>query len=263
MRTRLLPLIVVISVLAASSDASAFILDRFTDALPANPCLPQSGQPVVFDGPFCDGTSCPPDPLAPCAENDAVQTGLSGVFAGTRRTAETLAFGGTVTGRIDPVAARFHGSLDVFSDGWITLSYGTPYQFTHDADALNLNLPALGVSGVEFVIEGGPSPATPLYLWIFFLADAASSPRPWAPAQRAITAPGTVFVPLTDFTPSPGFTMSDVDDIQFIFSNCESIDLKCSEFLPAVDFALGPIEFVAAPTPASPVSWGRVKAAYR
>jgi hypothetical protein len=256
-----------LAALLVPSAAPALTLDAFTDALPPNPCLPVTGQGVVFAGSYCDGASCPPGLWVTCASSDVVQVGLPGVHAGTQRLVEAIQWheDGSVNVRIDPSTQRLHGVLDLATEAGIQLGYGTPYAFTQDPDALNLDLVALGAVGIRFAVDGTMSAQQPLLVAINLLADGPNSPRPSAWAVRLLEEPGTVLVPLTDFTPGmPSFTMADVDDIQIWISNCPEYIEGCSgsTYTPMA-FTLGPVEIVSGPTPVVPRTWGSVKAGYR
>lgn len=246
--------------------ASALTLDAFTDAFPPNPCLPLSNQPVVFAGPYCDGTACPPDPLVTCGADDVVQLGLPGVLAGLRRHVEIYTWNapGTVSARVDPADGRLLAALDLATEAGVMLNYGTPYDpDPSPPDALDLDLLALQAAGVQLDVQGGFGPAQPLFVAIEFLSD-GPAPRPSATAEVVLQQPGPLFVPLADFVPSLGFSMSDVDDIQVWISNCTDLYEGCpsATFAPTW-FSLGPIAFVTGPTPAARASWGRLKATYR
>ena len=83
--------------MVAATEASALVLDSFQAAYPANPCLPNTGAPVIFSGDYyCDGVTCPPDPYSACATGDVdVQSGTPGVLLGAPRTARIAAGAGT------------------------------------------------------------------------------------------------------------------------------------------------------------------------
>lgn len=245
--------------------APALTIDGFTDPFPVNACLPNSNAPVVFTGEYCDGASCPPDSWVTCPTRQAIQTGLSGVLGGRRQVDLVEWEGATLSTFVDTGSPSLRVHFDATSDAYLTLAYGTPYSTTQDPEALNLDLVALGVSAIEFTVEGG-SPTQPLLVVIELLADAPTTPRPSAMAERVVTASGLVTVALGEFVPGsvPGFTMSDVDDIQVVLSNCTDYDEGCGgKTFAAFDVRLGPVNLVTAPTPAEPTSWGRMKATYR
>jgi hypothetical protein len=256
----------VFATLALPSAASAFTLDAFTDALPPNACLPASGQTVVFSGTYCDGAACPPGSWVTCSGHDAVQLGLPGVHAGTRREVETWGFPkeGWASAWIDAATQRFHGVCATPDEVGAVLSHGTPYVSTPEPGALDLDLPALGVTSLRFVVDGNMTPEQPLLVATELLTDGPDSPRPSAYNLQVLTQPGIVDIPLAAFTFRMGNNLDDVDDIQILFSNCTNYDDGCRDavFTP-LDFSIGPIEFVTAPVPATASSWGRVKGAYR
>jgi hypothetical protein len=264
--TVLVALVLALSSAAVASSASALTLDAFTEPFPPNPCLPNSDGPVIFIGPYCDGLSCPPDPWATCIQDQALQTGLPGVHGG-RREVRVIewAGSGTLTARVDPGSGSLVARFDVTAEAGVNLAYGTPYVWTQDPDALNLDLVALGASGFEFPVEGTFSPGQPLFVAITLLADAPGlPPRPSATATRVVADPGPVLVALEEFVAQPGFTMSDVDDIEIWLSNCTDFDQGCTdaEYAP-FDVRLGPVSIATGPTPTAATSWGRVKASYR
>lgn len=250
----------------ASAPAAAVTIDNFSSPLPPNPCLPNSGAAVVFAGPYCDGASCPPDSWVTCAETRALQTGLPGVLGGRREAVVTEWTGAPLSARVDPASHSLRASFGGTQEAWVELDYGTPFVSTQDPDALNLDLVALAASGFEFTLDGGLSPAQPVLVVIELLADAATSPRPSAHATVIVTSPGPVFVSLAQFVPGavPGFTMSDVDDIQILLSNCTNYLEGCGDatFTP-FDVRLGQVSIASAPIPVTKTSWGRLKASYR
>ena len=68
---RILSIALLLGVCAAP--ARALTLDSWTTSFPPNSCLPVTQQPILFSGPYCDGTTCPPDPFAPCSNPEAEQ----------------------------------------------------------------------------------------------------------------------------------------------------------------------------------------------
>lgn len=250
------------------SGAFALDLDRFTDELPPNPCLPNSGQPVVFAGPYCDGAACPPDTWVTCASVEVVQDGLAGVFAGTRRHVRLFPFYGqlfnAMSVRVDPGTNRLNATLDTRTEVGVLLDYGTPYASIPDPGALNLDLLSLGVESFRFDLAGDLSPAQPLFVHVEFLSDGFTSPRPSAAAEVLVSQAGTVSIPLAAFQSLQGFSMSDVDDIQVWFSQCADFENGCptGNYEP-IQFSLGPIEFHQGIVAATRTSWGMLKSLYR
>lgn len=242
-------------------------LDGFTAAFPPNPCLPNSGDRVVFAGQFCDGAACPPDAWVTCGSAEVAQTNLPGVLNGTRRQVtmyELFNPASNLSARIDAAARRLHVTFDATTEAGVMVDYGTPYDYTQDPDALNLDLLALGVESLRFDLEGDFSPAQPLFVAVEFLSDGPTAPRPSAYATVTVSQDGVVTIPLLAFQPRQPFSMSDVDDIQLWFSQCTDYDNGCSgATYEPVHFSLGPIAFVQGVTPASRSSWGRLKSVYR
>lgn len=248
--------------------AFALDLDRFTDALPPNPCLPNSGQPVVFAGKYCDGAACPPDLLVTCESLEVSQTGQAGVLAGTERHVRLFPFFGdgvtAMSVRIDPATQRLHATLDATTEVGVALNYGTPFNSIPDASALNLNLLSLGVVSLKFELAGSFTPAQPLYVFVQFLSDAFTGPRPWAIAAVTVSQAGVVTIPLAAFQSYSGFTMTDVDDIELWFSPCGDFEIGCpTGSYDPMQFSLGPIVFHQGVVAASRTSWGSLKSIYR
>lgn len=258
----------VLALLAMPACAVALDLDRFTDALPPNPCLPLSGQPVVFAGEFCDGAACPPAPWVTCESMEVVQTGQAGVFAGTQRHVRLFPFYGDVNNRmsvrIDPGTQRLLATLDATTEVGVALSYGTPLASFPDPGALNLDLVALGVESVRLELAGSFTPAQPLFVFVVFLSDGFTSPRPSALAAVTVSQAGVVTIPLAAFQPRLGFSMTDVDDIELWFSQCDDYEIGCpTGAYDPMQLSLGPIVFHQGTTSATRTSWGSLKSVYR
>jgi len=220
---------------------------------------------VVFTGLFCDGTSCPPDLLVSCGENDVLQTGLAGAVGGRRQVSVSNLSGETVHARIDAPTQTLLVGFEGTTASGVEVAYGTPGDPYPQPDALNLDLPGMGVESLQLVLGGDISPSKPLLLYIELLSDAAEIPRPSATMVRIVDHPGIVTIPLADFVPMLGFTPTDVDDIQIGASNCLDFDNGCDDttVFASQQFGIGPIEFVTNPTPTQATSWGQIKAIYR
>ena len=243
----------------------ALTLDSYKASLPVSSCLPASGQRVIFTGQFCDGAMCPPASLVTCGTHDVVQTGVPGVLGGRRQTQLFNSFEAT-DARIDDVAHRAVVRFNGTTESGFEIDYGTPFtNDPQDPDALNLDFVGLGVTSVQLAIDGNISASRPLLLVIELLTDAVSDPRPSANVIRIVDRPGVVSIPLSDFVPSLGFTMDQVDDIQIGLSNCLDHENGCppETLFEALAFSLTPLELVTPPTAARPVSWGALKAIYR
>ena len=266
MRDRyLLPLALFAALSFGATPATALTLDTFSTSLPPNPCLPVTGQPVVFLGPFCDGAACPPDAFAACVGPSASQSGAAGVYAGTRRDVivhnwldePTRAF-------VDPATHTLRADFGGVSESLVDVFYGTPFDATPAADALNLDLVTLGGSEFRFLVDGDFSDANPIGIEVIVLSDAAVTPRPSATARITLDTPGIVSIPFVEFVPDLGFTFADVDDIQITLSNCTNFDSGCGDReVPPLHLAIGPIDIVTAPVATVRTSWGRLMALYR
>lgn len=256
-----------LALLLFPAGAFALDLDRFTSALPPNPCLPLSAQPVVFAGTFCDGAACPPDPWATCESAEVTQVGLAGVLAGTQRHVRLFQLfndANNLSVRIDPDAQRLHATFDAPTEAGLIVNYGSPYLSEPDPDALNLDLVSLGVESVCFELAGNFTPAQPLFVVVELLSDAYTYPRPSGTAQLTVSQAGAAIIPLAAFQPQLGFSPSDVDDIELWFSQCTSYETPCTGVAyDPVQFSLGPIVFHQGVVPASRTSWGRLKTIYR
>jgi len=256
----------VIALFLHPASATALTLDSFSQALPPNPCLPLSNQPVVFTGSYCDGVACPPDPWVTCGQSEVTQFGLPGVIAGARRQVGVNTWTDEpVHARVDLVAHRLQIAFEGVHEAIAGVSYGTPGNPYPEPGALNLNLIALGATSVQVPLDGNLSPATPLLLLVEFLSDGDEIPRPSASATVVVQQPGIVDIPLAAFVPLLGFTMADVDDIEIWFGNCLDADNGCDgdATFPPMAFSVGPIEIVTPPTASRRSSWGHLKQLYR
>ena len=248
--------------LLCAGSAHAITLDSFLDALPPNDCLPNTGLPIVFVGEHCDGGYCPPDPPASCEINEAIQSGLPGVFGGAWRTVSVLSEDG-----VSPIEARvLAGQLGVSSAAGasheLQLLYGgdTIYE-------MNLNLVAAGATGLVVPVQGDVSVSRPLYFQIS-LATMETIPGGFAghgPTLNVLVDhAGPLDLPLSAFPPVPGFSPANLDVVQIQVSECP-ISLGCGGSPPpARSYSLGPISFPSSgPVPSAPTSWARLKAHYR
>ena len=244
--------------------AHAALLDAFTTAFPANPCLPSTHAAVIFRGLYCDGTTCPPDLFANCEQSDADQAaGLPGVLSAVGRSASILT-GGTedqASAAVEPTLGQLVISTTLQSNHELLLAYGTP-DITQ-----NLDLVALGLAGIAFEVSGAISPAQPLYCQITLLRQ---EPIPGgfenfsAGAYVAMHGPGPVSVSFSAFVPGPGFSLSAVDAIQISFSDCDPLGDCAITNPPPRSYAIGPITLTPAlPTAARRSSWSDLKARYR
>ena len=250
-----IPLILI--ALGTPAAALALTLDAFTGAFPPNPCMPNSGAPVVFVGPMCDGVACPPDPPAGCYESLADQVGLGGVLFGVRRVASVA------SGAENPVAARVRpelGVVDVTAAGpdWHLFSsrYGTSGGIP--TEALHLDLSGLGALAFRVPFSGTVSPAEPMIIDVQLWGGAGQGGPPNAEATVTITSSGDVVIPLSAFVPLYGFSFSDVWGIDVHVADC-FIEPCPNPSYPDRAYSIGPITIDTAPTPAAAPSWGTLK----
>ncbi len=250
--------LLVTGLLSARAAAGVLIVDSFTEALPANPCLPSSGHPVVFQGPYCDGTNCPPDPMAACERSFAEQSGLAGVLATARRDASvrTWTKGASSVGRIDVANHRFEVVLDESFDQWAELTY-----WRYDEPRLALDFIALGIESIEFSMGGDMTSERPVHVQVLFVDAPDIGNNNVAYVTRTIIAPGPISIPLSEFTFPQDFDLHSVDIIDIEFGDC--VTDNCTPLSGPRAYWLGPISLDAAPVPATPVSWSGVKATYR
>jgi hypothetical protein len=242
----------------AAPSAFALTIDSFTNALPPNPCLPASAQEVIFQGVYCDGTTCPPDPFAACQIIMATQAGLSGVLASATRTTRVATFSpnANIHGRI--TSSRLEVGTDEGRDHWTYLTY---YGSSSDLD---LDLVAAGVASFELSIGGDPSPALPLYLKVLLVDfDGGTFPDPTAEALLTVTAPGPVSIPLSSFTLRNGIDLRHVDIIAVTAGDCPTNE--CAPLSGPRSYWIGPLSLptVDAPTRTNASTWGVIKASYR
>jgi hypothetical protein len=266
MRTLALPLVAALLLAGPPTPRAATItLDTFVDALPPNPCLPLSGQAVLFTGDFCDGTSCPPDPLVTCETYVVEQAGLPGVVAGARRLTGIEGLKGNV--RVDTSLQRLVASLGGPDEVLAYVMYGTHPDVARE-DGPHLDLVAEGTSHVRLDLDGDFSIANPIWLELWFTSDTpGSAGLRFAVGAAKITSPGVHLIPLASFQSFDGFSWADVDFVELFFFNCENTTYppvyECTHSEAPLTFSLGPIELVSTPTPARRASWGLLKAAYR
>ncbi|NOT34166.1 MAG: hypothetical protein HOP12_08365 [Candidatus Eisenbacteria bacterium] len=258
----LLAMIALAGVLAAP-EASALVLESFQTPFPANMCLPNSGAPVVFSGAYCDGSVCPPDPVSTCGTGYfADQTAAPGVWQGAPRRAEVGSGLGT---RANAQILPGIGQLEVHhlegggsgSAHSLVLKYG-------DASApLDLDLQALGFTGVRMPITCESNPFYPLHVIVRLRGDLLDPGGPVARAAAYVTESRLLTLPLEAFVISNGFSFSDVHQIQINFiDGCLSIGCE-PMVIPTRNYSIGSISIDSGATATSPRSWGGLKVRYR
>ena len=256
-------LVLVVAILSLPTAAPAVTVDAFTDAFPANECLPNSGLPILFVGPYCDGASCPPDPVAPCWENSTQQSGLAGVLSGHAVPAARGVFVSTLnetpaSARIRPELGRLEIEVgqDAYHGVQVSYSSGT-------SEDLGLNLPALGAAGLAFELFGDPAPTHPISISVNLIT---SHPVPGGQVFDTANYAGTLdhtgpwLLPFSAFQTSSGFSYAEVDLI--VIELTGDVGAPGSP-LPARSWAIGPITFMTGPTASATRTWGGLKALYR
>lgn len=250
----------VLALLVSDAPAQALTLDAFSDPLPPNPCLPLSGQPVIFTGRFCDGDSCPPDPYVFGCDGatHADQGGLAGVLGGSRWS-EVYAFAASrdyrIQGRVSPSAGRFEVSLPTsHENATVGFVYGAPRR------RWNLDLEALGIVGFRVDVEGDISPERPLWIHVR-LGSAHESSGGWAALDVWLTEAGEHLFPLSSFIVRYEYDPRYIDGIEVAFGECLGY---CDVVLPPRRYSIGAFELVeGTPTAATGRSWGDLKVRYR
>ncbi len=245
--------------LPTKASSSTTVLDAMTDAFPPSPCLPNSGQRVIFRGGFCDGTACPPDPMVPpTIDCDQVaQSGLPGAYAPFRFASvyQDPTWTGPISARVVPGSTHLQVATSAPVDvSFLLLSYSN--------GTANWNLDLSTALEFHFTLEGDVSPALPLTVDLTLYDMDAPIDGENATIRLTLVAPGPVSLPLTSFTRSPSFDPSTVDEILFFFMNCG--DETCPGPYPSRQFAVGPISITGdLPTASRSTTWGQLKARYR
>jgi hypothetical protein len=233
--------------------AGSLVVDGFTDAFPPNRDLVVSQAPVIFDGGFCDGVTCPPDTWVPSTELGywADQTALPGVLGPGWRFAWIGSDPDhTSWARVIPEQGRLAISYD--GDSTIQLQYGT-------ANAPpDWDLHAMGVVAIHLPLEGTITSSQPLQC----LAELGDRAGVYSLYSVVLTSPGDIRIPLTGFAPPPEFDDTRVSSLTITFREC--IDDDCVGPYPPRVFSLRAVSFETEfATPAHHASWGSLKTLYR
>jgi len=229
--------------------AGAFPLETWTTPFPPNSCLPVTQRPIIFSGPYCDGTTCPPDALAPCTNSYASQYGQAGFPAGFQRQSYLVSFQGQAA------SARIEGGRLIVDSSESWDQHVQIYYLNHAEP--NVNFTALGVEAFRFEIQGTMSEAQPLWFQVL-LFDGLNG---IAQAKGKVSATGIVTVPLSSFVLLHNFRFDHVHEYSFQIGDC--LDEVCIGPQGPISYSVGPLEYVSSSTPAEPTSWGRVKSLYR
>ncbi len=242
------------------SSAATLYLESMNDAFEPDPCLPLTLQPVIFEGPYCDGALCPPDPLVSgCGGSGVVtQFSLTGILQDAALSVvrqatvqQDGAWAGSASARLRP---DLHLAEVSTSD-----PNGTSFYLRYGSGTWDLNLVSLVATNLRVPVLGTISPTQPLYCMVQMI-DRSASFR-YASLTVVATAPETLVLPIASFFTFGGFDFTHVDDINLAFMDCQ---FGCATIIPARQYAVGPIVFDASgSTAANSVSWGRVKTIYR
>lgn len=258
----LLGRLLVASLLLAPLPATAatLVLDAMTDALPPNPCLPASQQRVVFAGPYCDGTACPPGSIVmsePGPPDCTVtqQFGLAGVFGGARLTGIQGEYTqtDTTTARVNP-AARV---MEVATRH--ELGSGATLVYDGGGNTWNRDLSAASEFRLEF--GGDITPERPLLVSLLL----GTSEGDGTGVDQLVTSPGAVVIPFSAFQPwGDTFDFTSVDWINLTVMDCVDPELGCPPVSAGHNFTIGPIAIETdLVTTSKRTSWGSLKVRYR
>lgn len=255
----------------ATAIAGTIPIDTFVDPLPPNPNLPQSGQRVLFIGPYCDAPACPPGyksyvGIDPPRYLEAVQAGLTGVIAGAKRAVRLHNRGasGDVPGSWLPTSAAFESQparlearFRYPNDFWLEFDYSGPGPGLWNFDAASL-----GVTAIRFRLEvqGLPPWMVQWELGLDELEPYGGSF--WRAGNWDAAYGGVMEISLLDLGNS-GLRLTSLDEIYLNFSICPEF---CGQDPTVQDcrIAISELVFVTdASTPSVSSSWGRLKSLYR
>jgi hypothetical protein len=261
---RLLPAVVLaalVPLVATPARATSITIDALTEAFPPNPCLPVSGQELIFTGSWCDGVSCPPGTVVTdCGGSGfAAQVGLPGVLGGVERAALVFPYGFNVSARIIAAAQRVDISvpLNGGGDGYVVF-------YSPEEGDWGLDLYGMGVTAIHVPLSGAITPAHPLVVRIV-MSDYGDDVLLGGYAEKNVTATaaGDVVIPLAAFTVSSDFDYRSVDAISLQISECGNSSCPEPE-VPARQFSIGPFTMdTGNPTASRSASWGGLKIRYR
>jgi hypothetical protein len=259
---RALQLITLVALIAlpTSTSAATLVLDSMTEAFDPNPCLPSTLQPVIFRGSFCDGATCPPGTLVSgCAGSElTTQFELTGILQDGALSVVRQskidnfdAWSGSASAQLRPEATR----VDVST----TDPEGSIFYLRYGSATWHLNLADLLATHVRVLVQGDISPSRSLYCTVQMIDR--SAPFKYASSTVVATGAGILSLPITGFFTLGGFDFTHVDDINFVFQDCQ---FGCSTGVPAREYAVGPITIDAIEaTSSTRTSWGRLKTLYR
>jgi hypothetical protein len=252
------------TIISMAVPASAAMLDALTTPLPPNACLPLSGARIAFSGPRCDGTLCPPDPMADpaCADGDFAGSdpGTAGVFPGFGRGLSVAA-----SAPEDVVSAEINDALGLVEFHATTL-YNHKLRFDYRTDPFGpgVDLLAAGATGVTFEVQGDISTDRPLYCSLTLFIRIPGGAAGYSAYIARIDQPGTVTLLFSALDPLLLFELQDVDGISWTLDSCDPLVGCTTPDAQPRSYTVGPISFVSSPpVPAKRTSWGQVKAHYR
>jgi len=244
-------------VVAACSSARAVVIDSYDVPLPPHPLL-ASGRSILFLGPACDGTLCPPDPTVVNEEgrDEIDQVGVPGTPSGHRFT-HFNSLGKDVS--LDRAQIEVSGgSLHLADPGSNGLEVITLWGWRDYP--LALDLVAEGSDRFELDVVSEAGSFTPFTIEFFFKSiygdGGAGSSENTASQRLQVSAPGTIVFPYANFANVSGSfpaSLQKVDQAGFWILD-----------FPAGDAVrIEEVRTASTPTPARATSWGRVKAGYR
>lgn len=255
------------ALLLCSGTAHAIVLESWTTPFPPSPCLPNTAQRVVFTGFLCDAPGCPPgvpidshDGPQECANLD--QAGIAGSFGGGRYASaySNSNYAGTVTMRVDSPESR----LVIASAE--PAGYYVQIGWDHGAEGWNLDLGS--IASIDFSMSGDITPERPVHVRVLLFCDVPPGTigdAPWAERWLAVSAPGTLSVPLASLAVLGAlFDVHSVDGIQLDFSNCAEFGEDCSSASLPQTFSIGALRLEPGQvTPTVHRSWGALKVHHR
>lgn len=262
---------VLVMALASPALAGPVTLDAFTDPFAPNICMHNSHAPVIWNAypgfDICDGTACPPDPVATCGPYEdpsgAFQTGLPGVLGGAIRAGVVDCGAGGIIARVRTDLNRFEVSA---TGGGRWQGAGMSYGYLAGSWGYDMNLDwtALGVTQLAMDCGGDMSPTLPLWCNVTMYTHLLHGYGIVA-LELMVTQPGMLVFPFSQFSEfngSAGFSITDVDIVEVTLGACPS-NTQCSAPDVARTSWIGPIRGESGVVATHAGSWGRLKTLYR
>lgn len=247
------------------ASAATIVLDDWSNPLAANPCLPRTAQPIVFFGRYCDGVSCPPDPLVDGSVQSYFcdqqrQLNLSGVLGGDRYLTLSVQAQPAVTANVAQVMPAAH--VLAFTTTIRTGANAVASSYFGGRPNFDWHLDVSASTRFHTTILGDVSPAKPAYVVVQMFTKKAPIADYDVVGRATVTQPGDVSIPFGAFTGSTRFRFDRVDEIDVTVMDCDQ--WPCAGLLPARTMTVGPLLFdTDLATSAPRRTWGQLKAAYR